>query len=154
MSSSELYLVMGCYGRRDYDFISCRGVENRILKISPSLEYYDDMCNYFEGLRLFDKPLFDINAIRHMLFNMQDRYDQKIKRLWTEQQFQLYEKFIHTHKMCGIYVRLMIGEEEKKTTIIEDKPVYIPAIKPIIKPKYKTKTDLAMESIMRRRGLK
>lgn len=131
--SSNLYLAIGCFGRRDGDFVSCRAVENNILLIDPQLEYYEDMSKYLESLRLFDKPLFDLNAIRHMLFNMQDKYDQKIKRLWTEQQFQLYEKFILTHKMCGIYVKLVVSENEKqKSEVIEEK-ISISAANPIKK---------------------
>lgn len=129
--SSDLYLAMGCFGRRDGDFISCRAVENNILKIDPDLEYYEEISKYLESLRLFDKPLFDINAIRHMFYNMQDRYDQKIKRLWTEQQFNLYEKFMLTHKMCGIYVKLTVSQAAPKSEPCADERVLIPAAKPI-----------------------
>lgn len=89
------------------------------------------MSKYLESLRLFDKPLFDINAIRHMLFNMQDKYDQKIKRLWTEQQFQLYEKFMLTHKMCGIYVKLVVNSSKEELKPINDEKVLVQAVKPI-----------------------
>jgi hypothetical protein len=125
MSGSEnLYLVMGCFGRCDDSFISCRGVENRILKIDESLVYYDDIMVYFESIRLFDRPLFDQNAIRHFIFNMQERYDQKIKRLWVEKQFHLFEKFIIAHKSCGVYIKLILVNVDAD---IKDEP--LPEIK-------------------------
>jgi hypothetical protein len=123
----ELYIVLGCFGRRDSvesglpEFISCGGIENRILKLSSNLESFNEIMDYFEGLRLFDKPMFDINAIRHFIYNMQERYDQKFKRLWTEKQYNLYERFIISHKSCGIYVKL-IAVEPMFEPVVEPKP--------------------------------
>lgn len=64
--------------------------------------------DYFEGVRLFDKPLFDLNAVRHFLHNMQDRYDQGFKRLWPEKKYNLFERFVISHKGCGTYIKLII----------------------------------------------
>jgi len=108
----ELYLVIGCFGRRDDNFVSCCGVENRILQIKDSLNFYNDMMDYFEAVRLFDKPMFDFNAIRHFMHNMQDRYDQRMKRLWEEKTYSLIERFILTHKSCGVYVKLILVNPE------------------------------------------
>lgn len=108
MSNEALYLVLGCFGRRDDYFVSCPGVENRILKIDESLEYFDEIMNYFDAVRLFDKPLFDQNALRHFIYNMQDRYDQKFKRLWSEKYYNLLERFIVSHKACGTYAKLIL----------------------------------------------
>ena len=110
--SEELYLTLGCFGRRDDEFISCRGVENRILKIDDSLENYEEIMDYFEGVRLFDKPLFDQNAIRHFVHNMQDRFDQRLRRLWSEKYYNLIERFIISHKSCGTYVKLILVNSE------------------------------------------
>jgi len=108
----ELYLVLGCFGRRDDDFISCCGGENRVLKIEESVNFYEDMTSYFEVVRLFDKPMFDINAIRHFVYNMQERYDQKLKRLWSEKYYHLMERFIVSHKSCGLYFKLILVNPE------------------------------------------
>lgn len=115
-----LFISLGCFGRKDSnerglpEFISCPAVENRILKVDESLVYFSEIMDYLESLRLFDRPLFDINAIRHFVYNMQERYDQKVKRLWTEKQFQLYEKFIVSHKACGVYVKLVLIDTEQE----------------------------------------
>jgi hypothetical protein len=112
LSNEELYLVLGCFGRRDDDFVSCRGVENRILKLNDALENYDEMMDYFEGVRLFDKPLFDQNAIRHFIYNMQERFDQRFKRLWSEKYYNLLERFVVSHRSCGTYIKLILINTE------------------------------------------
>lgn len=134
MSDEKLYLVTGCFGRQDsldsadlLTFVSCPGVENRILKVDESLEYFDEMMTYFETVRLFDRPMFDLNAIRNFLHNMQDRYDQKFKRLWSEKQYNLIERFILGHKICGTYVKLIVINSKFDTT------PEIPAPKIVIK---------------------
>lgn len=112
--TEELHLVLGCFGRREGEFVFCPSVSNRILKIDENLEHYDEMMDYFESLRLFDKPMFDNNAIKHMVYNMQDRFDQAVKRLWTEREFDACEKFIVGHRKCGLFSRLVLsyGEED------------------------------------------
>lgn len=104
----ELYLVFGCFGRRENEFVYCPSVSNRILKIDESLVYYDDIMDYFEAVRLFDKPMFDTNTIRHFVYNMQDRFDQKVKRLWKEVEYERFERFMIGHKACGLYIRLVV----------------------------------------------
>ena len=84
--SDVIFLVLGCFGRRDNKFVSCAGVENRILKVTTALEHYNEAMDYFDSCRLFDRPMFEMQAIRHFIFNMQDRFDQigAGKRLWPE----------------------------------------------------------------------
>ncbi len=128
--ADELYLTLGCFGRRDDDFVSCRGVENRILRLDESLENYGEMMDYFESVRLFDKPMFDQNAIRHFIYNMQERFDQRLKRLWSEKYYNLLERFIISHKSCGTYVKLIlvnaafddIPEAEPEKVLIKGSP--------------------------------
>jgi hypothetical protein len=122
----QLFLVLGCFGRTDDGFISCPGVENRILRIDAALAYYTEITNYFDGLGLFDKTMLDLNAIRHLIYNLQDRYDQKVKRLWNEKQYHLYERFMNTHKPCGIYAKLALVYEELKVPKPEPpQPVFV-----------------------------
>lgn len=108
------YLVLGCFGREDDGFVSCPSVENRILRLDDSLVYIDDIMNYMESVSLFDRHMLDINSIRHLVYNLQDRYDQKIKRMWNEQQYHLLERFIQSHRPCGLYAKLILVPEADK----------------------------------------
>lgn len=112
MQEESVYLVLGCYGRKEDGFTLCPSVDNRILKIDDSLIYINEIWDYLEAVRLLDKPLIDLNAIRNLIFKMQDRFDQKIRKLWSEQEFNAIERFIHMHKSCGLYVKLMALPDE------------------------------------------
>jgi hypothetical protein len=81
--------------------------------------------DYLESVGLMDKPMLDINAIRHLVHNIQDRYDQVVRRLWTEKQYQLIERFIHMHKPCGLYARLALTPEEDDDPKEESPSSYI-----------------------------
>ena len=121
----QLHLVLGCFGLTNSfpngtAFVSCRGVENRILRVSEALDFYEEMMLYIESVRLLDKPLFDMNAIRHFIHNMQDRYDQKFKRLWPESSYHLFERFILSHKSCGIYVKLVLVDPEQEEQVPQE----------------------------------
>ena len=73
--------------------------------------------------------MLDINAIRHLIHNLQDRYDQKIKRLWTEKQYALYERFIISHKPCGLYTKLiLVTDEQEIPKPVTPKQVFIKGI--------------------------
>lgn len=112
--SKDLYLVLGCFGRIDDGFVNCASCENFILKIHPGLENYNGIMDYFDTCRLFDKPTFDFNAIRHILQNMQERFDQigTGRRLWPESKVQLYQKFLMDHRFCGLYLKLALMDDE------------------------------------------
>lgn len=134
----DLYLVLGCFGRVDDGFVSCACCENKILKLDPRLDNYNGIIEYLDTCRLFDKPTFDFNAIRHVVHNMQDRFDQIAsgRRLWTEKQIQLYQKFLMDHRLCGLYLKLALEaneipknneEPEVKESDIEDKSIKVVA---------------------------
>lgn len=125
----ELYLVLGCFGRREDDFISCAGIENAILHIEEGLYLYNDMMEYLDNCRLFDRPIFDLNAIRHFVFNMRERYDQPMRRLWSEKKFDLYQKFIIEHRHCGLYVKLVLTDPIFVAQQPEEKSILIPGEK-------------------------
>ena len=135
MVNDDLYLVIGCFGRRDDDFISCAGLENRILKIDSTLEHYNEIMEYFENCRLFDRPMFELQAIRHFIFNIRERYDQIAagKRIWAEKKFELYQKFIIDHRLCGLYLKLILVNPEYSNANkveFEEKSVFIKSEKP------------------------
>lgn len=126
--SDDIQLVLGCFGRQDHGFISCSGIENKILNISSLIEHYNDIMDYLDSCRLFDRPMFEMQAIRHLIFNMRDRYDQIAsgKRIWSEPEFLLYQKFLIDHRLCGLYVKLVLVDTEKEVdNSFEEKEIYI-----------------------------
>lgn len=127
MANEEyLFVVLGCFGRRDDTFVSCGAVENRILLVNSSLEYYNEIMDYLENVRLFDRPMFDANAIRHFIYYIQEKFPQGYRPMWEVKQFRLFEKFIIDHKMCGTYIKLLVTDTLEDSNIeLESKSVYI-----------------------------
>jgi len=125
------YLVLGCYGRKEDGFVLCPSTENRILQLQESLVYFNEIMDYLDAIGLFDRPMMDINAIRHLVYNLQDRYDQKVKRLWNERELNCLERFIQMHKPCGLYARIIVvpaevdegPEPEEKSMSVKGTPV-------------------------------
>ena len=115
----NVYLLLGCYGRKEDTFTLCPSCKNRILTLDDSLLHVDEMWSYFEGVGLLDKPLIDINAVRNFAYKMQDRFDQSYRKLWSERDFHLIERFMHMHKACGLYVKLEVGGEEQHNNEFE-----------------------------------
>ena len=128
MSNGDLYVVLGCFGYRDDDFINCNGIENRILNINDNLMHYNKLMDYLDNCRLFDKATFDYNAIRHFIFHIRDKFEQPNKLIWSEKRFTTMERFTIDHRKCGLYLKLILinqefkQEEEKK----EEVKVFIP----------------------------
>jgi hypothetical protein len=110
---------LGCYGRSENGFVLCPSTQNRVLKLDDSLVNVDGVTDYLDAVRLFDRPMLDQNAIRHLIYNLQDRFDQKFKRLWTDHEYHLLERFIQMHKPCGLYVQLILvpGQEEPEPEV-------------------------------------
>lgn len=125
MKTEELYIVLGCFGRRDDDFICCAGIENRILQVEGNLYLYNELMDYLDNCRLFDKPMFDYNAIRHFIFNLRDNFDQPMRRLWSEKKFELYQKFTIDHRHCGLYVKLSLINPQYEEPPVEPKGIFI-----------------------------
>jgi len=141
----ELYLVLGCFGRADNDFVSCSSCENRILHVHPGIENYQGIMDFLDSRQLFDKPSFDYNAIRNILQNMQGQFDQISfsRPLWLESQVQLFQKFLLEHRQCGLYLKLQLTDKPKEQQI-PDKSIKITALS-----KLKT-TTLPKVSLKRR----
>lgn len=124
----DLYVILGCFGRVEDGFVHCTGIENKILKVGDHIENNNAMMDYFDSCRLFDRAMFEYSAIRHFIYNLQDRFDQTVigKRLWSKPQYDHYEKFIVSHRSCGLYVRLDL-DIPFKTPEVEEKAVKIKA---------------------------
>ena len=120
MLQENVYLTLGCYGRKEDGFILCPSIVNRILKIDDSLAYNEEIWNYLEAVKLLDKPLININAIRNFIYRMQDRFDQKVKKLWSEHEFNTIERFMIMHKSCGLYIKLISVEEDDLKIVLEE----------------------------------
>lgn len=116
---SPTYLSLGCFGREDDGFVSCSKVENNILLIHEKMSNYSEIMDYLDGCKLFDRPLFDINAIRHIVFNLKNRFIPVVKPLWNEKQFNLYQKFIIDHRNCGLFLKLNIEEDSEGEVHLE-----------------------------------
>ena len=112
MSAGRLYIVLGCYGRTDDEFVSCSGIENIILKIEPSDQNYNEIMDYLDSLQLFDRQIMNYNAARHFVHNMQDKFDLPTKRLWSEKMFLLYQKFVIDHRDCGVWIKLQPPDDQ------------------------------------------
>jgi hypothetical protein len=117
----EFYLILGCFGQKDDGFISCPSCENRILDLTKQLDKYNEMMDYFDTCRLFDRPMFEYSSIAHFIKNMQDRFDQITigKRLWPEKRYHLYQKFMSNHRICGLYIKLVLIDNTEKLNKIE-----------------------------------
>lgn len=113
-TEENAYLVLGCFGRTENGFVLCNSVENRVLKLTDSLNDFPLIMNYLDSVRLFDRPMLDQNAIINLVYNLQNKFDQKIRRLWTDHQYHLIERFIQMHKPCGIYSKLILTLDEEK----------------------------------------
>jgi hypothetical protein len=110
----DLYIVLGCFGRTDDDFVSCSGLKNRILHITPEDSNYLDLMNYLDNMQLFDKVMMDYNAVRHFIFNIQNKFELPTRKVWSEKMFLLYQKFVIDHKDCGLFIDLELdGESEE-----------------------------------------
>ena len=129
----QLLLLLGCFGRSDNGFVSCRGCENCILKMNERIYHYNEMMDYFDTCRLFDKRIYEQSAIRHFLYNMQERFDQVAvgKPLWSVAEYNLYEKFVVEHRHCGCYIRLDFKDEVEEKPL-EEKSVLIQATTKLI----------------------
>lgn len=106
------YLVLGCFGRTENDFVLCPSVENRILKLDDTIEDFHKLVEYLECVHLFDRPLLEQSSVKHLVYNIQNKFDQKFRRLWTDHQFNLLERFMVMHKPCGYFAKLILVPEE------------------------------------------
>lgn len=144
MEEPNLQLLLGCFGYQEGGFVSCRGCENCILLIDSQIEQYQEIMNYLDSCRLFDKSLFEYNSINGFIKNMQSKFDQvgKGRTLWSEKNYRMYQKFIAEHRICGLYTKLVtINDTNLELSQVEEKSITIKTPeslnKKIIVPKIK-----------------
>ena len=81
--------------------------------------------------------MLDQNAIRHLIYNLQDRFDQKFKRLWTDHEYHLLERFIQMHKPCGLYAQLILVPQQEESNPDAEQVSFVKGIPEIDKPERK-----------------
>lgn len=135
------YLVLGCYGRTENGFVLCSSTQNRILKLDDGLVNVEGVTDYFEAVKLFDRPMLDQNAIRHLIYNLQDRFDQKFKRMWTDHEYHLLERFMQMHKPCGLYAQLIMVQEDSKQPQVDNDISFVMGIPETKRKERKNTTD-------------
>jgi hypothetical protein len=102
----SLYLNLGCWGRTDDHFITCPSVNNPILLIHKNLENYDRLIKYLQSVQLFNRKITDYNAVRNILFKIENSFLQGYKPIWNDKHFRLMENFTIQHRSCGLYLSL------------------------------------------------
>jgi hypothetical protein len=122
--SPELLLILGCFGLIEEGFTHCSSCENKILKINQSIQNYSNLIEYLDSCRLFDKPLYDMNGVKNVIQNIHVKFNlNNFKKLWHQKEIDNYEKFISSHKRCGLYLKLILEETQIKqetTEVIEN----------------------------------
>ena len=113
----KVYLVLGCNGKITNGFISCSNCENQILELSEKLEQIKEIVVYFKALKLFEQANKDFNAIRHILFNIKNKYYQGLKPIWDDKYFLMIEKFTLMHKDCGLYLKIVMIDNDTANII-------------------------------------
>ena len=108
MEKLDAYLILGCNGHKDdLGFINCSGVENPIIDLSTVdesilsklINFLDDACG------LFNTVIYDYNKstnIISLLYKDFKAFDQRML-------FNI-QAFLKTHKLCGIYLVLILKE--------------------------------------------
>ena len=104
----KAYLVFGCNGYADsFNYIFCKSISNPIVDLSKLGEKRDAVMDFMDdACGLFDAPCYDYNKcinIINLLFRQFGIIDQD--RLYQIQ------SFVKMHKMCGIYLMLVLKED-------------------------------------------
>lgn len=103
-----IQILLGCEGHKVGDFSFCPGVENIIYTLTSNDDYFKEIADYFNKIKLFDVPLRDYNAIQGFLATFKMKFQSPIKPAWSKQTFENYQKFTINHRSCDLYIRLAI----------------------------------------------
>ncbi len=107
----DLHVKLGCWGLQQDNFVLCNGIENVILSIGPATPNYTELMDYFDQMRLFDRPMFEWNAILHVIHNLQEKFSLITKPTWLPKQHERIQKYLQHHKGCGVYIKLVLADE-------------------------------------------
>ena len=105
----RLFLILGCWGRKEEDFMSCSGISNKILELTKQNERNRAIIDFLdENYRLFDKPLY--NNVHTALFGIQDKFSLTGNSVFSKVEFHRIETFCQMHVKCGLYLKLGLEE--------------------------------------------
>lgn len=113
----DVHLLLGCWGLQQDSFILCGGVENTILSIGLSTPQYQELMDYFDNLRLFDRPLFEWNAILNVIYNLENKFSQVTKPTFLPKQKERIQKYLQQHRSCGVYLKLALADDLQIPTV-------------------------------------
>lgn len=107
----KLYLLLGCWGREEENFISCSGISNKILDLTKQSKRNLSIIDYLDSIyKLLDKPLY--TNVHTAIFNIQDKFSVKGSPVFGKMEFHRIEGFCQMHNKCGLYLRLKLEEGE------------------------------------------
>lgn len=105
----KIILVLGCWGREKYNFVSCPGVKNDILDLTKNTNRNIKVKDYLDtNFKLFDRPLY--NNIHTAVYNIQDKFSEVCNPLINNDKFKYIEEFCIDHRKCGLFLRLELRE--------------------------------------------
>lgn len=105
----KAYLILGCNGFLDQGgMIQCHSVSNPILDLEKIDEdKYDKVLLFLEKTcKLFDKPCIEYSTVGNIINILYKNYsaiDEKI--------IPSIQNFLKMHKICGIYLTLILKED-------------------------------------------
>jgi hypothetical protein len=105
----DAYLILGCNGHVMGDgFTNCRGIENPVVKLSEiDDQNYERVIGFFEkACGLFDAPVNNPNKCVNIITMLYRDYS-----IIDDEVLYNIQLFIKTHKLCGIYLFLIMRED-------------------------------------------
>lgn len=106
MSNTKIHIILGCFGYQEDGFVFCNGIENIIFTLNKEMPFYKDAMSYLDTCKLFDQPNYDYNTIRNFLVRFKDKFTFVDKPIWLPRKYENYQKFVLSHKNCGLILKL------------------------------------------------
>lgn len=107
----KLFLVLGCWGKQNNNFVLCSSTQNIILDLTKNNVRNSNIINYLDHtLRLFDKPLYA--NVHTAIWNINEKFSEADSPVFEENLFKNIEKFCIEHVHCGLFLRLELRENE------------------------------------------
>lgn len=110
MKKLSAYLVLGCNGCQQNDFILCNSIKNIILDIETiDDDKYNKIIFFLENAcGLFDYKITDHNKVTNSLALMHKTFE-----IFEEDILIKIQKFMKLHKECGLYLYLILKKDFK-----------------------------------------
>ncbi len=105
----DVYLILGCNGHTDKEgFSFCRGIENIIADFSIIRnDNKQEIINFLDnGCDLFEVMMTDHNKCVNCITLLYRKYN-----IITQNDLYKIQLFIKNHRLCGIYLILVLKED-------------------------------------------